>query len=247
MNSLNQTIRLQKYIAQAGVASRRQAEKLITDGRVKVNGKVVKEMGISVSMGDEVVVNGVLIKQEAQHVYYLLNKPKGIISSSKDEKDRNTVVDFVPSEYRVFPVGRLDRETTGALILTNDGEFANYMTHPKFDMSKEYRVSVHGKLTYKISTQLMEGITIEGVSYKGIEFKNVKYDEKKHRTQFSVVLNEGKNRQIRKMFAHFDIPVLKLHRYAIGFIDISELRIGEYRELKPFEVKKLIQTAKGEI
>lgn len=238
-------IRLQKFIAQAGVASRRKAEELIAVGQVRVNGKKVKEMGVIVYPGDEVIVNGKLITTEAEHVYYLINKPKGVVSSVSDDKGRDVVTNYVPSRNRVYPVGRLDRETTGALILTNDGEFAQLLTHPKHELSKKYRVSVMGKLTYKISTQLIEGVTIEGVNYKGIEFENVKYDPKKHRTQFTVTLHEGKNRQIRKMFAHFELPVLKLHRFAIGSLELEDLRIGYYRELKPFEIKTLRNEAKG--
>ncbi len=247
MNSSNQAIRLQKFIAQAGVASRRKAEELIAQGRVSLNGKKVTEMGIHVVPGDEVRVNGKLIGSEAQKVYYLLNKPKGIVSTAKDEKNRTNVTDFVPDHQRVFPVGRLDRETTGALILTNDGEFANFMTHPRYDMPKKYRVSVDGKLTRAISSQLESGVMIDGVEYKGIEFEMVTYDLKKNRSQFTVTLHEGKNRQIRKMFAHFKIPVLKLHRYAIGSLELEDMKIGMYRELRPFEVKKLLLTAKGEI
>ncbi|QIK70184.1 rRNA pseudouridine synthase [Erysipelothrix sp. HDW6C] len=247
MNSSNQTIRLQKYIAQAGVASRRKAEELIAKGKVKVNGVIVKEMGVQIEPGDEVHVDGKLIATESRHVYYILNKPRGVVSSSSDDKDRETVTNLVPNDMRVFPVGRLDRETTGALILTNDGNFANYMTHPRYDMSKKYRVSVEGRLTRAVSEQLVSGVTIEDVVYQGIEFEHVKYDEKKNRSQFTVTLHEGKNRQIRKMFAHFKLPVLKLHRFGIGPLDISDLRIGQYRELKPFEVKKLLLTAKGEI
>lgn len=238
-------MRLQKYIAQAGVASRRKAEELIAGGQVRVNGKKVKEMGVVVYPGDEVIVNGKLISVEQQHVYYLINKPKGVVSSVSDEKGRDVVTNYVPNNIRVYPVGRLDRETTGALILTNDGEFAQLMTHPRHELTKKYRVSVMGKLTYKISMQLVEGVTIDGVDYKGIEFEQVKYDSKKNRTQFTVTLREGKNRQIRKMFAHFDLPVLKLHRFAIGSLELDDLRIGYFRELKPFEVKTLRNEAKG--
>lgn len=240
-----QGVRLQKYLAQAGVASRRKSEALIESGVVKVNKKVVKTMGALVYPGDEVMVSGKLISITSTLVYYLINKPKGVVSTVSDEKDRDVVTNYVPANTRVFPVGRLDRETTGALILTNDGEFANLMTHPKHELTKKYRVSVLGKLTYKISMQLVEGVSIEGVNYQGIEFEDVKYDSKKNRTQFSVTLHEGKNRQIRKMFAHFELPVLKLHRYQMGSLELKDLKIGYYRELKPFEVKSLKQEAKG--
>lgn len=247
MNSLNDTIRLQKFIAMTGYCSRRKAEELIQTGKVTVNGKKVTEQGVQVAFNDNVKVNGKQIVIEQQNVYYLLNKPKGVVSTAADEKNRQSVVNLVPGRFRVFPVGRLDRETTGAIILTNDGSFANYMTHPKFDMNKQYRVSVDGRLTLDISQKLAEGITIEGVHYQGVEISAVKYDPKKNRTRFNITLHEGKNRQIRKIFAHFNLPVLKLHRFAIGPITVEELQIGQYRELKPFEVKKLLLTAKGEI
>lgn len=238
-------MRLQKFLAQAGVASRRKSEELIASGAVKINNKVVKEMGKTVYPGDEVKVNGRLITHSEQNVYYLINKPRGVVSSVSDEQGRDVVTNYVPQNARVYPVGRLDRETTGALILTNDGEFAQLLTHPKYDLSKKYRVSVIGKLTYKISTQLIEGVTIDKVRYQGIEFEDVKYDSKKNRTQFTVTLHEGKNRQIRKMFAHFDLPVHKLHRFKIGSLDLADLKIGYYRELKPYEVKTLRNEAKG--
>lgn len=244
MTSSN-SIRLQKYIAMTGYCSRRKAEELIEQGKVSINGKKVNEQGVQVHPGDKVRINNKLIELERSKVYYIVNKPKSVLSSVSDDRGRMCVVDMIPEQNRIFPVGRLDYETTGALILTNDGEFANFLTHPRYDMPKMYRVSVDGKLGFDVTKALSEGVVIEGVSYQGVEIFKVKYDPKKNRTQFSITLYEGKNRQIRRMFAHFGLPVQKLHRYAIGPIVIDDLGIGMYRPLKSFEVKKLLTVAKG--
>lgn len=244
MTSSN-NIRLQKYIAMCGYCSRRKAEELIDQGKVTINGKLVKEQGVQVVPGDVVRVNRQVLELQKQLVYYIVNKPRGVLSSVSDDRGRPCVVDMVPEKNRIFPVGRLDYETTGALILTNDGAFANFLTHPRYDMPKMYRVSVSGKLGFDVTKTLSDGVMIEGVDYQGVEIFKVKYDAKKDRTQFSITLYEGKNRQIRRMFAHFDLPVLKLHRYAIGPILIEDLPIGSYRQLKPVEVKRLLTQAKG--
>ena len=245
MTSSNNGTRLQKYIAMSGYCSRRKAEELIDQGKVSVNGKRISEQGVQVYDGDNVRINGKLIELERTQVYYIVNKPKGVLSSVSDDRERPCVVDMIPEKNRIFPVGRLDYETTGALILTNDGAFANFLTHPRYDMPKMYRVSVSGKLGFEVTNALSEGVTIEGVSYQGVEIHKVKYDPKKDRSQFSITLYEGKNRQIRKMFAHFGLPVQKLHRYAIGPLMIEDMGMGTYRALKPFEVKKLLSVAKG--
>lgn len=246
MTSSNK-IRLQKMIAMSGYCSRRKAEALISEGAVLVNGVQVREQGLQVSYKDQIVIHGVPLEFKEEKVYYLLNKPKGVLSSVSDPHKRTTVVDLIEESRRIFPVGRLDKETTGALILTNDGEFANYMTHPRYESKKQYRVSVQGRLLPETTQKLKGGPTIEGVAYKGVEIQGAKYDISKDRTQFSITLFEGKNRQIRKMMEHYHLPVLKLHRYAIGELELGDLRIGEYRKLKPFEVKKLMLSAKGSI
>lgn len=244
MNSSNK-MRLQKYIAHAGYCSRRKAETLIEQGKVSVNGKIVKEHGVQVGKGDVVLVNNEVIELDQNFVYFLINKPRGVLSTAHDEFDRPTVVQGIPTEERIFPVGRLDKETTGALILTNDGEFTHYMTHPSYDLEKQYRVSLDGIITYDVINALRDGVTIDGIEYQGVLISNIKQDEGKKRTQLTMTLFEGKNRQIRKMFEHFKLPVLKLHRFALGPLEMDDLRIGEFRELKPFEVKKLLLSAKG--
>lgn len=238
-------MRLQKYIAHAGYCSRRKAESYIEEGKVTVNGQVVKEHGLLVGSGDVVRVNNTLIALDQNFVYFLINKPRGVLSTAKDQFDRPTVVDGIPTNERIYPVGRLDKETTGALILTNDGEFTHYMTHPSYDLEKKYRVSLDGIIDYDVINALRDGVTIDGVEYQGVKIANVKKDEHKKRTQLTITLFEGKNRQIRKMFEHFKLPVLKLHRFALGPLEMEDLKIGQFRELKPFEIKKLLLSAKG--
>lgn len=243
MSSSNK-IRLQKRMAESGVASRRASEKLIEEGKVQVNGQLVTELGYKVTPEDIIEVEGKRLFQEEQKVYYLLNKPKGIISSAKDTHQRKVVTDLIDTNYRIFPVGRLDKETTGALLLTNDGEFTNRLTHPRYDLSKEYHVSVQGKLTKDTIYKLERGITIDGVSYQGVKINNARYDGAKNRTQFDITLFEGKNRQIRKLMEHFHIPVQKLHRFKIGTLVMDDLKIGEYRSLTAKEVKQLLKETK---
>ena len=245
MTSSNK-MRLQKFIAKSGFCSRRKAEILIEEGKVFLNGLVVSEQGVQVSEDDVIMIEGEILQLESQKVYYLINKPLSVLSSVMDDRGRVCVVDLVKDHHRIFPVGRLDYETTGALILTNDGEFANYLTHPRYDMPKRYQVSVKGKLKPTMIRSLSEGIVIEAVSYQGVEIFDVKYNPTANLTDFSITLHEGKNRQIRRMFAHFDLPVQTLHRYAIGPIKIDSLNHGEYRKLSPKEVLLLLNVAKGD-
>ena len=240
-------MRLQKFIAHSGYCSRRKAETLIEQGKVFVNGKKVTEMGILVDDGDFIEVEGNALTRDTNFVYYLLNKPRGVLSTADDEFDRDTVVKGLPNDKRIYPVGRLDKESTGAIILTNDGTFTHYLTHPSYDLEKHYRVSVDGALNYDIINILKEGVKIDGVAYQGVVINNVKYIKGKNRTTFNITLHEGKNRQIRKIFDHFGLPVLKLHRFALGPININDLNIGDYRKLSNHEVKKLLLAAKGVI
>ena len=244
MTSSNK-MRLQKFIAKSGYCSRRKAEILIDEGKVFLNGIVVSEQGVQVGDEDIISIDGEILHLELKKVYYLINKPLMVLSSVMDDRGRVCVVDLVEDDHRIFPVGRLDYETTGALILTNDGEFANYLTHPRYDMPKRYHVSVSGKLKTSMIKSLSKGIIIEEVSYQGVEIFDITYDDRRNITDFSITLHEGKNRQIRRMFAHFELPVQKLHRYAIGPIKIDPLNHGEYRSLSPKEVTLLLNTAKG--
>lgn len=235
--------RLQKVIAQAGVASRRKAETLIAEGRVKVNSVVVKEQGTKVDSQDLIEVNGKSITSKEPLVYYLINKPRGVLSTLNDPFDRPKVVDLIKDPRRIYPVGRLDMDTTGALIVTNDGNFAQKLMHPSYDMDKTYRVSVRGKMGFKVTEALEKGLTVKGVEYAPMKVSNFRYFEEKDRSAFDITLFEGKNRQIRVLMESFDLPVVRLHRFSIGPLNMDDLKIGEYRELKPYEIKKLLQYA----
>lgn len=240
----NEGIRLQKVIADSGLCSRRKAELLIANGSVKVNGEIVQELGFKAVQTDMIEVDGIPLTKEKVE-YYLLNKPKGYLSSASDDRGRQTVADLISGETRLYPVGRLDKETTGALILTNDGAFTQAMTHPKFHVSKQYHVSVEGILTDRTIQTIFKGFKLDGQQLQPAEIKNIKRDKTKNRTQFDIVLHEGKNRQIRRMMEFFGHDVLKLHRTSIEFLEVSDLKIGQYRPLKPFEIKKLKALAYG--
>lgn len=236
--------RLQKVIANSGVTSRRKAEKLIEDGQVQVNGKVVKELGTKVTDKDEVKVNGVPIEKE-KPVYILFYKPRGVISSVSDEKNRKTVTDFFEAyEERLYPVGRLDYDTSGILIMTNDGEFTNLMLHPSHQLNKEYVVKTKG-IPSKDALQLFKkGIRSEGDVLKAKYVKVMSIDKKKRTAIVKIVLHQGKNRQIRRMFEAIDTPVQKLKREKFGNVTLDGLTSGEYRELTPHEVAELKKSAK---
>jgi len=245
--SSSKQIRLNKAIASTGYTSRRKAENLIINGQVKVNGELVTELGTKVLPNDQITINGKLITKEENKIYYLLNKPRGFVSTVEDQFERKTVLDLIDDNRRIYPVGRLDMDTTGALILTNDGDFTHLLTHPSYDVPKTYRVSVDGELTHDIINALKSGLEIDGTYYKPMHIKRIKYIKNRDRTSFDLVLEEGKNRQIRKLMDHFNIPVIRLHRFAIGDVILDDLKIGEYRRLKPHEVKTLVRQAQGEI
>ncbi|MFC7391520.1 pseudouridine synthase [Scopulibacillus cellulosilyticus] len=232
--------RLQKVIAQAGVTSRRKAETLITDGRVKVNGQTVTELGVKVTSNDKVEVDGVPLERE-EPVYFLLYKPTGVISSVKDDKGRKVVTDFLPEEVeqRVFPVGRLDYDTSGAIILTNDGEFANKLMHPKFEIDKEYVAKINGIPTKQELNRLKRGIKLEDGKTAPAEVKMLSADSKKKTAIIRLIIHEGRNRQVRRMFEALGYQVLKLKRERYGNLDLIHMNPGDIRPLKPHEVKYL--------
>ncbi len=231
--------RLQKVIAQAGVASRRKAEALITEGKVKVNGQVVTELGTKVSKGDKIEVNGVQIEGE-ELVYYVLYKPTGVISSVSDDKDRKVVTDFFPYiKERIYPIGRLDYDTSGVLLMTNDGEFANLLMHPKYDVDKVYVAKVKGIPFREKMRQLEKGIELEDGKTAPAKVKVTSVDKKKGTAIVQITIHEGRNRQVRRMLEAVGHPVLKLKRERFGFIGLEGLRPGEYRPLSPHEVKQL--------
>lgn len=234
--------RLQKRIARSNVASRREAEKLIEQGRVKVNGKTVTKLGTKVKDNDIVMVDGKVI-EEAKKIYLLLNKPTGYISTTSDEKNRRIVLDLLNEEYknkRIYPVGRLDYDSAGALLLTNDGELTQILTRPEFDVEKEYVVRVEGILLRKDLNRLRRGVKIDN-NYlaKPLFVEIMEIDKKNKSTLLTIVLTEGKNRQVRKMFDAINYPVKTLTRVRFDFLTLEGVKRGGYRELKVHEVRKL--------
>ncbi|WEG11421.1 pseudouridine synthase [Pullulanibacillus sp. KACC 23026] len=231
--------RLQKVIAQAGVASRRKAEELISQGRVQVNGQTVREQGVKVSPNDKIEVDGIPLDKE-QPVYYLFYKPTGVISSVKDDKGRKVVTDFFPNvEARIFPVGRLDYETSGALLLTNDGDLANKLMHPRYKIDKHYVAKIKGLITKEEVRKLARGIELEDGKTAPAIVKIESVDRKKGTSVISLTIHEGRNRQVRRMFEALGYEVQKLKRERYGFLDLKSMSPGDYRELKPYEVKQL--------
>ena len=229
--------RLQKVIAQAGICSRRKAEELVKDGKVKVNNEVAT-LGMQVESSDTITVCGKLIRKE-EKVYFLLNKARGVICTASDDKNRKTVVDLIKTDKRIYPVGRLDYDTTGALILTNDGELANVLMHPKNGITKVYYVKMEGKLLGDEIHTLERGIVVDNKTLKPDKIKFRKYDASTNVTYASVILHEGHNHEIKKLFEYINHPVIKLKRESIAFLDILSLKSGEYRMLNPKEVQKL--------
>ena len=223
-------MRINKYIAQAGIASRRKADQLIESGNVKINGAVMREPGYDVKEVDKVVVNGRLIEKKQKLIYVLVNKPMGMVTTASDDKDRATVMDIVNDiDERLFPVGRLDYNTTGALIMTNDGDLTYRVTHPKHELGKTYRVLVKGVLSDERARKLRNGVDIGGYVTGKAKVKIIKGGAGS--TVVEITIHEGKNRQVRKMFAAVGNPVQELERIAIGEIRLGHLRPGHYRKL----------------
>jgi 23S rRNA pseudouridine2605 synthase len=231
--------RLQKVIAYAGLASRRKAEELIKEGKVTVNGKKVVELGIKVGPNDKVEVNGVPLVKEVP-VYFLFYKPRGVISAATDDKDRKVVTDYFENvEERIYPIGRLDYDTSGLLLLTNDGEFANTLMHPKYEMDKTYVAKIKGLPLREHLKKLEKGIMLEDGKTAPARTKVLSVDKKKETAVVELTIHEGKNRQVRRMFEAIGYPVLKLKRERYGFLTLHGLSAGDWRELTPHEVKQL--------
>ncbi|WP_018658651.1 pseudouridine synthase [Allofustis seminis] len=234
--------RLQKVMAHAGVASRRKSEALILDGRVKVNGETITTLGYKVSAHDIISVDDVPIVKE-RLVYILYNKPRYEISTVNDPHGRDTVVDNIEKwvKERIYPVGRLDWDTTGALLLTNDGELTHVLTHPSFEFSKTYVAKVSGKLLEKESNQLRRGIMLDGVKTAPAQVEIIERNAKKNQTTVRITLHEGRNHQVKNMFEHIGHPVETLTREKFGPLDVHDLPNGQWRYLKPFEIQQLKQ------
>ena len=231
--------RLQKVIANSGYTSRRKAEELIRDGRVTVNGVVTDELGIKVSDTDIICVDGNVIENNAVKEYYILNKPREVICSAKDEVGRKTVVDIIKTDARIYPVGRLDYDTTGLVILTNDGELANILMHPKHKIYKTYIAKINGILTEIDFKKIRKGILIDDRKLIIDNFKVKKIDKIKNTSLIEVTIHEGRNHIIRKLFEKLGYDVMKLTRNKLAFLSDDGLKSGEYRQLTSREVKQL--------
>ena len=234
-------MRINKYIALCGVASRRKAEELILAGRVTVNDEVMTELSYKVDEENDIVkVDDKLIKEENKLVYILLNKPEGYITTVKDQFVRPSVLDLVSDiKERVYPIGRLDYETSGLLLLTNDGDLTYKLTHPKHEVDKTYVARVKGKLTKEEIERFKTGLEIEDYTTAPAKLKVIKYDEQRDSSLLEIKIHEGKNRQVRKMCKAINHPVLRLRRSAMGKIKIGDCEIGKYRYLTEDEIKYL--------
>ena len=233
--------RLQKYLAECGVASRRKCEEYILQGKVKVNNKIITELGTKINPEkDKVTFEGKEVKKENQKVYILLNKPIGYVTTAEEQFGRDKVLDLVKVKERIVPVGRLDMYTSGALILTNDGEFVYKVTHPKHEITKTYTVTIHGIITKQEVEQLSNGVKIDDYITKPAKVKILKTDEEKNISRIEITIHEGKNRQVRKMCEAISKKVIALHRSKIGNIGVKDLKLGQWRYLKENEVKQLI-------
>ena len=231
--------RLQKIIATSGYCSRRKAEELIEKGKVKVNGNIIKEMGYKASYEDFIEVEGNPINQKEDKVYYLLNKPRGVVSASSDDKGRKTVVDLVKTTKRIYPVGRLDYDTTGLIILTNDGELTNFLIHPKNNIEKVYVAKIKGLITKDDLKKLCKGVFIDGKKTSSAKAKILKLDRKTNTSVVELIIHEGRNHQVKKMYEAIGYNVIKLKRESIAFLTLDGIKSGEYRQLSIKEVKML--------
>ncbi len=232
---LNAPVRLNKYLADSGTCSRRKADELIAQGLVKVNGKVVKELGTKVLKSDFVTVNGDPVKEIIRFVYILLNKPKDAITTTSDDLGRKTVMDIVKSSSRVYPVGRLDRNTTGVLLFTNDGELANRLTHPSYEVEKVYRAVLDKPLLPEHGEEIVKGVKLEDGTTGPVEL----LFDPKDRTVIHLSIREGKNREVRRIFEHFGYLVKQLHRKHFATLNVRGMDKGEYRHLKTNEIRAL--------
>lgn len=235
--------RLQKVIANSGYCSRRKAEQLILDKKVMVNGILITEMGYKVLPNDIITVEGKTISEEKKE-YILLYKPRGVVTTTNDEHNRKTVLDLIDTEIRLYPVGRLDYDTSGLLLLTNDGELTNLLTHPKNQIDKVYISKVKGLVNKEEILKLRSGVIIDGVKTAKSGARIISYDKKTDTSIVELTIHEGKNHQVKKMMASVGHEVVKLKRERLSFLTLKGLKSGEYRYLNIKEVKKLYNEAK---
>lgn len=234
--------RLQKFIANQGICSRRKAEEYISSGRIKVNGEVVTELGTKINPSKDIIeVDDKKISNIAgKKVYILLNKPIGYVTTTKDQFNRNTVLDLVKVKEKVLPVGRLDMYTSGAIILSNDGNFIYKITHPKYEVEKTYNVTLKGQITDDEVESLKNGVKVDDYVTGKAKVKILRIDKEKDLSRVEIIIHEGKNREVRKMCEAIGRKVLALHRTKIGNISVKDLRLGTWRYLKPNEIKSLL-------
>lgn len=239
--------RLQKVISNLGYTSRRDAEKLILDGKVLVNGHVAK-IGDKVTSSDEININGLVLDKtkSLDKVYYLLNKPRGVLTTSKDDLGRKTVIDLINTDKRIYPIGRLDYDTTGVLLLTNDGNLTNKLIHPRNNIEKVYLAKIKGIVTGTDINKLKAGIMIDGKKTYPARVKLKSYDKKARTSMVEVIIHEGRNHQVKKMFEALNYECLKLTRLRFAFLDVKSLASGEYRMLAPKEIKRLYSLIKDD-
>lgn len=228
--------RLQKVIANLGYCSRRHAEELIKEGKVRVNGGVVNELGVKVKQGDTIEVEGVELDNNKNYEYYLLYKPRGVVTTTCDDKGRKTVVDLINTDTRIYPVGRLDYNTTGVLLLTNDGVLANKLMHPASNIDKVYIAKVEGILTGYDVKRLRNGVMVDGKKTSKCRVKIKSIDKDKNTCLVEMVIHEGRNHQVKKMIGAVGKKVLKLRRERYAFFDLKGLKVGEYRKLSNKEI-----------
>lgn len=236
--------RLQKVIANLGYCSRRKAEELIINGKVKVNGLVVRELGTKVKHGDSLEVDGTILDNNKSYEYYLLNKPREVVTTTHDEFGRKTVLDLINTDARIYPVGRLDYDTTGLLLLTNDGELANKLMHPSCSIDKTYIAKVEGIVTGYAIKRLRAGVVIGGYKTSKARVKLKSINKKNNSSIVEITIHEGKNHQIKKMFEAVGYKVDKLKRERYAFLDLTGLKVGEYRKLSFKEVATLYSLVK---
>ena len=236
-------MRINKYLASCGIASRRNSEQYVLEGRVKVNGKVVTALSTEIREDKDVVtLDGKVVSLPKKHIYLMMNKPKGLICSVSDDRERKTIIDLLPEEFknkRVFPIGRLDYDSEGLLLLTTDGDLANRLMHPSGDVNKTYVCKVEGQVLEADIAKLRKGVELDGSLTKKAKIKLLEFDGKLSR--YEITISEGRNRQIRRMFETINKEVVFLRRVAIGDLRLGGLYRGETRELKPEEIEYLMR------
>lgn len=236
--------RLQKVIANLGYCSRRKAEELIAEGKVKVNGMTIREMGVKVKNSDTIQVENTILDNNKNYEYYILNKPKGVVSTTSDELGRKTVIDLIDTKTRIYPIGRLDYDTTGLLLLTNDGVLANKLMHPSSNIYKTYVARVDGIVNGYDIKRLKDGVMIDGIKTARCRVKLKSVDAKKEKSIVELTIHEGKNHQVKKMFESLGYRVSKLKREKYANMDLTGLKTGEYRKLSNKEIAILYSLIK---